>query len=459
MHKSLLAITICACFCAHAQDSVTADPKHFKVEYEDAKVRVIREILPAGESTAKHSHGERITVAIRSAKLRIVEAGGKATEVEVKAGEAEHIDAQTHTVTNIGTTDFEEVSTEFKTASAAIAAGSSVSTNPPKTNVEQMVQHPAAGLPIPQAQAFPAQSQSRAAEPQQTESIATQLEERVTPTSPIKGAKTVNVNGQQLAYIEIGNGEPLVLVHDVGVDLRNWAQQIDQLAKQYRVMAYSRRYHYPNSGSGKEEDYTYKQNASDLLALIAQLNLGKVNAIGHGYGAAVVIEAAMEKPDAFRAVVAAEPLYDSLLPQVQADAARYSRNVILGMVRKEVLKRQNKEGAMRSFVDWYHGTGTWETLNPDAKQRFVENATGIAAFSAHPETLAMTCDDGKKLRVPTLFVQGEASAPNYRIVSSTLAECVPGAKRVSIPKSTHWMHRENPAEFNKAVLDFFAGAK
>ena len=69
----------------------------------------------AGETAPMHSHPERVTVAIRGAKLRMTDANGKTETVEVKTGEATHLDAQTHTVTNIGTTTFEEVSTEFVT--------------------------------------------------------------------------------------------------------------------------------------------------------------------------------------------------------------------------------------------------------------------------------------------------------------------------------------------------------
>ena len=50
MHK-LLALLCCGCATALlAQDAVQADPKHFKVEYQDVKTRVVREILPPGET-------------------------------------------------------------------------------------------------------------------------------------------------------------------------------------------------------------------------------------------------------------------------------------------------------------------------------------------------------------------------------------------------------------------------
>ena len=131
----------------------------------------------------------------------------------------------------------------------------------------------------------------------------------------------------------------------------------------------------------------------------------------------------------------------------------------MNIVRKEALKRQNKEGAAHSFVDWSHSPGTWDMLGGDAKQRYVDNVNALVAYSAHPEPPEFQCDDGKKLSMPTLIVQGAGSAPNPRIIASTLAECIPHARKVNIPRSTHWMHRENPADFNQAVLEFLSTAK
>jgi pimeloyl-ACP methyl ester carboxylesterase len=425
-----------------------------------------------------HSHPERIVVAVRGGKLRITDGNGKVEIVEVKVGDVEHLDPQTHTVTNIGTTTFEEVSTEFVTPygkqppeaippsrpNDAVDRAPNTEAPVPRALPQTTTQAPQTQPPAivtekaksTEAQQPPAQLAPQ--RPQQA-SIASQLEERVAPVSPVKGAKTIQVGGQELTYVELGSGEPLVLVHSAVTDLRNWSQQIDELAKRYRVIAYSQRYHYPNKATGKEGDFTFDQNAADLLALITQLNLGKVHVIGNAYGGAVVVNAAIKEPTLFRSLTVMEPPFEALLPELQASATRYARNQIFSMVRREILKRHNVEGAMHTFVDWSRTSGTWDALSIDGRQRYLDNGNALAAYSAHPEAPAFSCDDGKKLSVPLLVVQGEASAPNHRIISSTLTECVAGAKRVVITQAGHEMHRENAAEFNKAVLEFLNSVK
>src|SRR5262245_28124262 len=115
MHKLLATVCFGCALAACGQDPVQTDPKHFKVEYQDPKTRVVRETLPPGETAPMHSHPERVLVVVRGGKLRINDAAGKSEVFDMKAGDVEHLDPQMHTVTNIGSTVFEEVSTEFVT--------------------------------------------------------------------------------------------------------------------------------------------------------------------------------------------------------------------------------------------------------------------------------------------------------------------------------------------------------
>jgi len=476
MHKFLAALWCGTAVVLLAQDAVQVDPKHFKVEYQDGKTRVVREILGPGETAPMHSHPERVTVAIRGAKLRMTDADGKTEVVDVKTGEATHLEEQTHTVTNIGTTTFEEVSTEFVTPMGKQPPEAIVPTRPnerddrPPATEPSPKQPPQAEPPAPKASTTTVQPEPKAtivagSVPQQTapsvpieESAAAQLERPAVVSSPIKGAKTIQVNGQELAYVERGQGEPLILVHGNGADLRNWSKQIDEFAQHYRVIAYSRRCHYPNACTGKEDDYTYQQHANDLLALMDVLKIQKARAVGHSYGAAVVGLAATMQPERFTAVVLAEPGYRKLLPQIQADQAQYSQNQIHSMMRRAFNKQHNLESALHIYAEWVR-TGSWDQMDAVSKQSLMDNGKAMIAYTAHGEAPEFTCETAKRITMPMLVVYGEESPPNNRIISGTLAECAANAKRGVIPTAMHAMHRQNPEAFNKAVLEFLAAAK
>jgi pimeloyl-ACP methyl ester carboxylesterase/quercetin dioxygenase-like cupin family protein len=474
MRRLFVALCFGLTVSALAQDAVQTDPKHFRIEYQDTKTRVVREILPPGETAPMHSHPERITVAIRGGKLRITDVNGDSQVVEVKTGEATHLDAQTHTVTNIGSTVFEEVSTEFVAPVGKRPPSPIVPTPPNDTEARAAVSEP----PIPKPQVQPERSVPKTSAPVATvessksapstqaqpspqtaqESAAAQLEQPIVVTSPIKGAKTVQVNGQDLAYVERGEGEPLILVHGNGSDLRNWSKQIDEFAQHYHVYAYSRRCHYPNACTGREDDYTYAQHVKDLFAFMDALKIQKARVVGHSYGATIVGLAATMQPERFTSIVLAEPGFRQLLPQIQADQAQYSQNQIHAMMRKMFLKQHNLDAAMQTYAEWVR-TGSWDQMDPVTKQSMLDNGKAMIAYTAHAEAPAFVCETAKKVTMPMLVVYGEESAPNNRIIASTLAECATRAKRAVVPNAAHAMHRQNPEAFNKAVLEFLGAAR
>ena len=99
----------------------------------------------------------------------------------------------------------------------------------------------------------------------------------------------VTANGADFAYIEAGTGDPLLLIHGGGGDYRVWTRQVAVWAKSYRVIAYSRRNHWPNAVSADgAPDNNGRMHAEDAAALLAALSLSNVRVVGHSSGAVTV---------------------------------------------------------------------------------------------------------------------------------------------------------------------------
>src|SRR5919204_6990503 len=98
--------------------------------------------------------------------------------------------------------------------------------------------------------------------------------------------KQLYVNGLDMHYLDVGSGDPLVLIHGGGAtDYRSWLPVIGPLAERYRVIAPSLRYHYPNEWVGDGSDYSVNTHASDMAVLIEALELAPMHVIGHSLGA------------------------------------------------------------------------------------------------------------------------------------------------------------------------------
>ena len=91
-------------------DAVTADRRHYGVEFENDVVRVLRVRLGAGESTPRHAHAAYCAIELTDSSLR----EGTGPTSESKAGQVFCGDATSHAPTNVGKAVAESIVVEFK---------------------------------------------------------------------------------------------------------------------------------------------------------------------------------------------------------------------------------------------------------------------------------------------------------------------------------------------------------
>ncbi|MGA9039845.1 MAG: cupin domain-containing protein [Terriglobales bacterium] len=121
--SALCCAVLCFCFTAiaFAQDAVKADPAHYKIESENAKVRILRVHYGPHEKSVMHSHPDSVAVFLTDGSVRFTLPGGKTQDSTVKAGQAQYTPAQVHDPENIGDTSLELVLIEFKSHAAKAA--------------------------------------------------------------------------------------------------------------------------------------------------------------------------------------------------------------------------------------------------------------------------------------------------------------------------------------------------
>jgi quercetin dioxygenase-like cupin family protein len=96
------------------KDPVKVDPKHYKVEFEDDKVRVLRIIYGPGEKSVMHGHPALVGVFLTDGKVRFTYPGGKKEDITAKAGQVLHFDAFEHDPENLSDKPFEVIAVELK---------------------------------------------------------------------------------------------------------------------------------------------------------------------------------------------------------------------------------------------------------------------------------------------------------------------------------------------------------
>ena len=263
--------------------------------------------------------------------------------------------------------------------------------------------------------------------------------------------QTLLVNGYEMAYLEVGDGPPLVCVHGTLGDFRTWSAVIGPLSKQHRVIALSLRHFFPEHWDGIGDDYRIAQHISDVIGFIEKLDAGPVNLMGHSRGGHIGFRVAQARPDLLRRLVLAEPggeLEDALATSGSTQRVRVS-------AAAEKVAAGDIEGGLIAFFEGVEGEGAWARLPATAKQQLRDNAcTLVGQVDENREPYRD--GEAESIRVPTLFVGGAATRGSLAIVLQTLAPRVPGAKIEMIPGASHWMFDQAPQRFSEIVQAFLA---
>ena len=115
---SLLGL-VCLATSAPAQDPVKVDPKHYKVEFENAQVRVLRVQYAPHEKSVMHEHPAAVVVFLTDQTVKFTTPDGKATEPGGKAGQVVWNAAVKHLPENVGDKPIEVILVELKGAPTA----------------------------------------------------------------------------------------------------------------------------------------------------------------------------------------------------------------------------------------------------------------------------------------------------------------------------------------------------
>jgi quercetin dioxygenase-like cupin family protein len=99
---------------AMAQDPVKVDPKHYKVEFENDQVRVLRITYGPHEKSVLHYHPASQVVYLTDADVKFNLPGGKTQERRAKAGETGWTAAGKHLPENLSDKPMEGILVEIK---------------------------------------------------------------------------------------------------------------------------------------------------------------------------------------------------------------------------------------------------------------------------------------------------------------------------------------------------------
>jgi pimeloyl-ACP methyl ester carboxylesterase len=256
-----------------------------------------------------------------------------------------------------------------------------------------------------------------------------------------------------LFYTDEGAGPPVLLVHGYTCDGSDWSWQIPALMPKHRVVTVDLRGH--GHSSAPDEGYTTPDFAGDMAALVAELELEPVIAMGHSMGGGIVASLAAEHPEMVRAVV----LVDSALGMDPA-----------GRPAMEQMAASLQTPAAHDIVATFFASSFYPPASPPhlaalhgRRVRALPQhvlAKSLVGMVLGEGQVAMRADSEaclKRLRVPTLTFRAGSQDP-WAVATWERAQSSHAySKAVAWEGTGHFLHQERPAEFNAIVTAWIDG--
>jgi pimeloyl-ACP methyl ester carboxylesterase len=235
-------------------------------------------------------------------------------------------------------------------------------------------------------------------------------------------------DGVELHYVERGRGVPVVFVHRGFADYREWDGPGTEFAKQYRVIAYSRRYNYPNKNK-PQLNHSAIVEAADLAALIKKLDLGKVHLVGYSYGAYTALFLAVKHPELVRTMSLAEPpvlAWLDDLPEPKKEEGKAALDEFLNKMWRpagDAFRKGDEAAAIRTTIAFFEpkkkvDEGVVKAMVPDPNiAEWKARTTSADVFPPLDRELV------KKIKVPTLLLLGKETLPVHKLTNDELERC------------------------------------
>jgi non-heme chloroperoxidase len=275
--------------------------------------------------------------------------------------------------------------------------------------------------------------------------------------------KSIRVNDTTLHYVERGQGTPVVFVHGAVGDYRTWDGQIEAFSEKYRVISYSRRYHYPNEYPQDAVVFPRPDHVNDLKEFLDALDIRPIHLVGHSGGGAISLLFARDYPEYLISLTLGEPAVTELLATTpEGVSARQSFDDTVVSPSTAAFQVGDDEEGVRLFINGVMGKeNAFDNLPENFREGMLQNAHTMRSsmLDKTPRTRprpSFSCEDGSQIRIPTFLILGELSPKRYASINDTLEPCLPNVERAMLRDASHGLEMENPDDFNEMVLLFLS---
>ncbi len=283
----------------------------------------------------------------------------------------------------------------------------------------------------------------------------------------------IPVENAVLYYREIGEGQPIILLHGgPDFDHNYFLPDMDRLSDSFRLIYYDQRGRGKSGGNVRPEEVSIDSEIEDLEGLRAYFHLESAAVLGHSWGGLLAMEYALRHADRASHLIlmntAPASGEDYLL--FRQERRKNAAEDVEKMIALTSTARY-QEGDLEADAEYYRIHFRAALRRPEHLERVVESLRvsytkeGIRkAREIEARLMDETWSSGeynllpwlKSLSIPTLVIHGEYDFVPVECAAH-IAQTIAGARLVVLRETGHFSFLESPDEVRKEIVDFLHG--
>lgn len=269
--------------------------------------------------------------------------------------------------------------------------------------------------------------------------------------------RTIQVRGATLAYLDVGQGPPLILLHGLGGSMWQWEYQQLPLSATYRVLTLDQ------VGSGLSDKPAIEYTPADMVEFVKgfmdALGLDRASFVGQSMGAGVAIGMALTYPERVDRLILISGFPDHVRENLSSGPMKEALDTWAPVWLAQLANWLAGQGPTRRVLEEVVHDHT--LLTPDVIERSYRNRKrpGILPplFGLMRSLPLWEAGFAKRLgdiRQPTLILWGSEDRVFPARVGQGLHTKIPGSRFELIPKTSHLPQWESPDLVNEHILAF-----